>query len=128
MVIDELMNSPMQVKKAVELKESQQKEEKVEESLTCEEVQEEKKLADKTKKLENDKTHNKGGRYINPQFLLASDDEKLKRLMSQFEQNNRINDRYISQRVLKIQSAGSKTPYNTSPFFINQGESTLALA
>ena len=128
MVIEELMNRPIQVKKADELKESQQKEEKIEESLTLEEVEEKKKLADKIKKLENKETPSKGGRYMNPQFLLASNDEKLKKLMSQFEQNNRTNDRYISQRVLKTQSAGSKIPYNTSPIFINQGESTLAIA
>ena len=128
MVIDEWMSRPMQVKKAEELKESQQKEENIEKSLTPEEAKEEKKLAEKIKELENDETTNKGGRYMNPQFLLASDDEKLKKLMSQFEQNNRINNRYISQRVLKTQSAGSKTPYNTSPFYISQGESTLAIA
>lgn len=128
MVIDELMNRPMQVKKAEELKESEHNEENIEKSLTPEEVEEAKKLAEKVKKLEKDEAPNKWGRYMNPQFLLASDDEKLKKLMSQFEQNNRINNRYISQRVLKTQSAGSKAPYNTSSIFMNQGESTLAIA
>ena len=115
MVVEELMNRPMQVKTIDELKRIQQRDENTDENLTPEDIEEKRKLAEKLKALEGDQLLKK------PQALISSDEDKLKSLENVLDitPKNNLNARYITQQSLKNESAN---------LYINQDNSLLVVA
>ena len=130
MLVDELMNRPMQVKTIDELKQIQQRDENADENSTPDDVEEERKLAEKLKALEGDQSHDKEDRYKKPQSLISSGDGKSKDLEKVLDitQKNDLNARYITQEALKNESANNEKENQPSHIYINQDDSTLAVA
>ena len=130
MLVDELMNRPMQVKTIDELKQIQQRDENADENSTPDDVEEERKLAEKLKALEGDQSHDKEDRYKKPQSLISSGDGKSKDLEKVLDitQKNDLNARYITQEALKNESANNEKENQPSHIYINQDDSTLTVA
>lgn len=128
MVVDKLMNRPMQVKIIDELKQNQQVEENTDKNLTPEEK--ERKLTEKVKALACGQSLGKEDQYKKAQFIFSSNEDKLKGLENLLDitQKNDLHSRYTIQQSLKNEAANNKRENQPSCFYINQDGSTLVVA